>query len=71
MTKIREWKTEKKILIGEKTRFGLFGYDGKSDYNRFLLFSNGQAYQHCYCGQIWVGRKIEWEGRKYSVIDKY
>ena len=71
MKKIRKY-ADGRILIGRRSQRGLFGYDGSNDYNRFLLFLDGRAWQHCYSGRRRAfGDKIKWEGKIYEIRGQY
>jgi len=73
---IRNYK-DGRILLGQKTKTGITGYDSDSpDYNRILLLPggtdnyDGRYVQHCYCEKINLG-DIEFDGKIYEFRGEY
>ena len=60
------------ILLSQKSKSGLLGYDSSSDdYNRIMLYPNFEYYkQHTFCSQINLG-KIWFEGKEYCFQGEY
>jgi len=59
-----------RILLGQKTKSGLMGYDSDYDYDRIMLYPTGYYRQHSYCGPINLGT-IWLEGKQYRFLGEY
>lgn len=59
------------ILLSQKTKVGLTGYDNTDDYNRIMLYpKTGYYAQHTFCSQINLGN-IWFEGIEYQFGGEY